>query len=182
MTTSLINVGCAFFFLLFSFQVHAQDIELSGTVISNGTGAALSGVSILAKETNRKTTTDINGAYTLSVSSNNTIIIFSLVGYETLETTITSQTTINVSLVSNNKTSDEVAVGYGTQRTIYVTGSIGFYQSSDTKIRPMPIISPDQLLVGQGAEFMSQIAAENQVLPLMFASEVTQLDSMHPYG
>ena len=65
--------------LLIPNQVSAQDITVKGTV--NGeNGTPLSGASITLKGTNKGTTTDNNGAFTISASRGNTLVV-SAVGY-----------------------------------------------------------------------------------------------------
>ncbi len=108
--------------LLLPNQVSAQDITVKGTV--NGeNGAPLSGASVTLKGTNKGTTTDNNGAFTISAAKGNTLVV-SAVGYATKEVRIGDQTTITVDLVVGGEALEEVVViGYGTQRKKDVTGS-----------------------------------------------------------
>lgn len=108
--------------LLIPNQVSAQDITVKGTV--NGeNGTPLSGASITLKGTNKGTTTDNNGAFTISASRGNTLVV-SAVGYADKEVRIGDQTTITIDLVVGGEALEEVVViGYGTQRKKDVTGS-----------------------------------------------------------
>ncbi len=108
--------------LLLPNQVSAQDITVKGTV--NGeNGAPLSGASITIKGTNKGTTTNNNGAFTISASSGSTLVV-SAVGYADKEVRIGNQTTITIDLVVGGEALEEVVViGYGTQRKKDVTGS-----------------------------------------------------------
>ena len=81
--------------LLFSSTIlFAQ--EISGTVTDNS-GASLAGVNVLEKGTNNGTITDLDGKYSINVSEN-ALLVFSFIGYETLEKSVNGETTLNVSL------------------------------------------------------------------------------------
>ena len=51
-------------------------------------------VNIYIKESNKGTVTDLDGNYSIKVSDENAVLVFSFVGFETLEITVGSQTTI----------------------------------------------------------------------------------------
>jgi TonB-linked SusC/RagA family outer membrane protein len=108
--------------LLIPQQGSAQDMTVKGTV--NGeNGAPLSGASVSIKGSNKGTTTDNSGAFTISASRGSTLVV-SAVGYGTKEVRIGDQSTITVDLVVGGEALEEVVViGYGTQRKKDVTGS-----------------------------------------------------------
>jgi len=94
--------------LLFSSTIlFAQ--EVSGTVTDN-TGAYLAGVNVLEKGTNNGTITDLDGKYTINVKEN-VILVFSFIGYETLEKRVNGETTLNVSLADGLALSEVQIVG-----------------------------------------------------------------------
>lgn len=62
-------------------QAYAQDRSLSGRVTDRGTGQGLPGVTVLAKGTTTGTSTNSDGAYTLSVPATVTRLTFSYVGF-----------------------------------------------------------------------------------------------------
>jgi hypothetical protein len=72
-------------------------------VVSSENGEIIPGVSVTVKGTTLGTTTDAEGAYNLSVSGSNAILVFSLVGYDKQEVIVGSQTTINIVLKSEVK-------------------------------------------------------------------------------
>lgn len=99
--------------------------QVTGQVIDSQTGEALPGVNILVKGTETGTSTDVNGEYEVTVSSLNGILVFSYVGYQTLEITIEGRATIDVSLQSQALIGEElVVVGYGVQEAEDITGSV----------------------------------------------------------
>lgn len=87
-------------------NVIAQNV--SGTV-TDETGSPLPGVNVIVKGTSAGTTTDSNGKYSLEVSPEN-ILVFSFVGFNSVEIAVGSQTVINVSMTSDIKSLDEVVV------------------------------------------------------------------------
>jgi len=87
-----------------STVVFAQTpIRVTGTVKDNK-GAALAGVSITLKGSITGVTTDANGQYTISVPSKQSVLVFSFVGYLSMEQEVKEQQIINVALA--DKTND----------------------------------------------------------------------------
>jgi TonB-dependent SusC/RagA subfamily outer membrane receptor len=134
------------------FLVMAQERTVSGKVTDAETGDGLPGVNVLIKGTTVGTSTDSNGSYTLTVPNDNSVLVFSFIGYTTIEVVVGAQTTINQTLQSDIKSLEEVVVvGYGTQRKADLTGAVGGLRASDVDIASKPITSPDQLLGGRVA-------------------------------
>ncbi|GAB4024106.1 SusC/RagA family TonB-linked outer membrane protein [Spirosoma gilvum] len=103
--------------LLGSSPLLAQDVTLSGRVTSSDDGSGLPGVSVVVKGTTRGTTTDVNGSYQVSVGANSTLT-FSFVGFKSQDVAVGNRTTLNVVLVADASTLNEVVVtGFGIQRT-----------------------------------------------------------------
>jgi CarboxypepD_reg-like domain len=96
-------------FLLLSNAVFAQDLVISGKVTEKN-GAAIPGVSILLKGTNRGTTTDGNGAYKLPISSEKATLVFRYIGFTSQEVAVGNRTTLDVSLVEETQQLNEVVV------------------------------------------------------------------------
>lgn len=85
------------------------DVQVSGRVTDEA-GSPFPGVNIVIKGTSQGTSTDSNGAFTLSVPDENTVLIFSFIGYTTVEETVGSRTTINVALKPSVQSLEEVVV------------------------------------------------------------------------
>jgi len=101
----------------------SQNIMVKGKVL-NASGAPVDGASVTIKGTNNGTTTNSNGDYQISAPSNSTLVITS-VNFLDMEVQVNGQTTINVTLQSDNSLlEDVVVVGYGTQTKRNVTGAI----------------------------------------------------------
>ncbi|MDE5636665.1 MAG: SusC/RagA family TonB-linked outer membrane protein, partial [Alistipes sp.] len=95
-------------------------------------GAPLIGASVIEQGNNANgATTDVNGAFRLRVGANGVIVV-SYLGYATKEIAINGRTFVEVTLVEDNNTLDEVVVvGYGSQKKISVTGSVASIQTKD---------------------------------------------------
>lgn len=116
-----------------------QDRQISGRVLGED-GQGIPGVNIQIKSTTRGTTSDVNGNYRLTVPNQaGNVLVFSYIGYATQEIPIGTQSTINTSLVVDNKTLGEVVVvGYGTQRKRDITGSVVSVSEETLKEVPAP--------------------------------------------
>ena len=118
--------------------------------VSDEKSQPLPGVTVLLKGTSNGTTTDATGTFRLSVSGRNATLVVSYVGYVTQEIPLTNQTAIDISLVPDNKTLNEiVVVGYGTQQKKDLTGSVVSVAAKD--IQRLPVSRLDQALQGQVA-------------------------------
>lgn len=93
-----------------SFIGVAQSKQHITGVVSDDKNKALVGVNVLQKGSTRGTITDTNGSYTLEVSDSKAELVFSYVGYVSQVIKVTNRTSINVSLLPDDKALDEVIV------------------------------------------------------------------------
>lgn len=122
---------------------------VSGTVVDQ-TGESVIGVNVLVKGTANGMITDINGNYSLSDVSEDAIISFSFVGYQTAEVRANSKDLAKITLKEDSELLDEViVVGYGVQRRSDVTGAISSVSSE--KLNATPSSSLGEMLRGQAA-------------------------------
>lgn len=123
------------FFMLCALSASAQK-TVKGTV-SDAAGEPLIGVNVIVKGTTAGTVTDVDGNYNLQVPGNNAVLVFSYIGYKTVEVQVGNQTTINQALAEDQETLDElVVVGYGTQKKVTVTGSVASVKGDELKSSP----------------------------------------------
>lgn len=110
--------------MLFSTNVWAQQ-EVSGTVIDAETEETLPGVNIRVKDTNRGTTTNAQGNFTIRLDSGQTVLVFSFVGFVPQEVDVQGRDEIVVTMQPDVGELDElVVIGYGAVRKRDVTGSV----------------------------------------------------------
>ncbi|MDO4229963.1 MAG: TonB-dependent receptor [Capnocytophaga sp.] len=110
-------------FFCFSW-VSAQQIEVRGIVISKTDNQPLMGVSVIVKDKTIGTSTDYDGNYLLNVIGND-ILVFSSIGFKTLEISVQGRTQINVTMEEEaQELSEVVAVGYRTERKADLTGAV----------------------------------------------------------
>lgn len=102
-----------------------QQLTVSGTVTDLATGDPMPGVNIVVKGTVLGALSGPDGKYSLAVSGTNDILVFSFIGYNSLEVALAGRTTLDVELESATTELDEVIVtGYGTQKKSDLTGSV----------------------------------------------------------
>src|SRR5690606_22936534 len=88
----------------------AQSRQVSGTVTSVSDGSPVSGVSVAVVGTSNATQTDGSGNYSIQVSGNDATLSFSYIGYQSQRVNVGSQSTVNVRLLSDEATLEEVVV------------------------------------------------------------------------
>ena len=135
--------------LVISCQVMAQQDRITGRITDSNDGSGMPGVNVLVKGTTNGTITDLNGKFSLNVSTKNAVLVISSVGYKTQEIRLRSdQKTVNVVLEENSKLLDEVVVvGYGTMKKSDLTGSVG--SLSGEKLKESVVANFDQALQGR---------------------------------
>lgn len=108
---------------LCSSMAFAQDRTVSGKIVDE-TGQPLPGVNVIVKGTSSGTVSDGDGAYAIAGVNENSVLVFSFVGYNTKEFTVGSNTVLNVDMAPDATALDEVVViGYGEQKKALVTGA-----------------------------------------------------------
>ncbi len=132
------------FFLLCAFTAVAQK-TVKGTV-SDVAGEPLIGVNVVVKGTTTGTITDVDGNYSLEVPGNNAVLLFSYIGYSSVEVAVGEQTVINQTLSEDTRVIDElIVVGYGVQKKVTVTGSVASVSGAELKASPTTNLSNGML-------------------------------------
>lgn len=141
-----------FLFMLFALPMIAfgQRITVTGTATSvMENNISLPGVTVMVKNTSQGTTSDINGRYRIEANANDTLV-FSYVGMVTTEIPIMGRTQIDVGMeLDVARLGEVIVVGYGTESSRLVSGSLGVV--SETEIRDVPLRTIDGVLQGRSA-------------------------------
>ena len=121
--------------LLLNIGVYAQ-VEVSGKV-TDESGGALPGVSVVVKETTIGTVTNSDGTFTIAdVPSAKSVLVFSFIGYASQETVVGNRRIININLTtSDNQLNEVVIIGYGTAKRSTLTGSISQVDSKTISVQ-----------------------------------------------
>lgn len=135
-------------FLLFAMVTYAQR-TVRGKVTDAADGSGIPGVNVAVKgQAGTTTATGKDGTYTIQVPSNNSVLVFSYLGYSTREVEVGTQSNVNVALSASTQSLDEVmVVAYGTTKRSTFTGSAATIQAKD--ITDMPVTSFQNALAGR---------------------------------
>lgn len=126
----------------------SQTKTVTGTV-SDASGF-IPGVNIVAKGTTNGVVTDFDGNYEISNVTSDAVLVFSYLGYKTVEVVVGQQDVINVSMEEDTEALDEVVVvGYGTQRKSNVVGSVVSVEVNEATALPTTNVS--EMLRGRAA-------------------------------
>lgn len=124
----LLNVQC--------LNAQSSTIHVKG-VVNDAMGPVI-GASIVEKgKTTNGTITDMDGNFSLAVPADATLIV-SFIGYKTQEMPVAGKTSLSITLKEDTEMLDEVVVvGFGTQKKVNLTGSVGLATAKDIESRPV---------------------------------------------
>ncbi|MDR1171689.1 MAG: TonB-dependent receptor [Bacteroidales bacterium] len=135
-----------------------QLVTVTGTVV-DGFAEPIPGVNIVVKGTAHGVVTGVDGKYTISAPSANSILVFSFIGYVTQELVVGDQRTINITLVEETRQIEEVVVvGYGVQKKINLTGAISVVDQENLADRPLT--NATQALQGVQGIYVNQAGGQ----------------------
>ena len=130
--------GALLVMILCAFQLNAQDHRVSG-VITDADGETLPGVNVLVEGTTIGTVTDLDGAFTLTAPSPNSILVVSFVGFRTERFAIDGRSQMDITLQPELRAIDEiVVVGYGTRMREELTGSVSSLSGERMELSTAP--------------------------------------------
>lgn len=123
-------------------EVIFQTSRISGKVVSQMEEDALPGVNVIIKGTGTGTVTDIDGRYSVEVTSPDAVLVFSYVGFVTEEIPVNGRSVIDVNLTPDIKSLEEIVViGYGSVERKNLVGAVDQVKSSDIEGRPVANIT-----------------------------------------
>lgn len=120
--------------------------------ITDDKGATLVGVIVKLKNTTLVTTTDANGAFSITIPSgtSNPVLVISYVGYTTQEVPVNGQANITIQIKSAiNDLEEIVVVGYNTVKKSDLTGAVVSVGAEE--IRSRPVTNALQAIQGKAA-------------------------------
>ena len=139
-----------FLLCLFPLGAMAQSI-VKGTVIDEA-GEPIIGATVKVEGSNEGAITDFDGNFSVNAASNATLNI-SYVGYVTQQVNVSGRSNINVTLVEDTNTLDDVVVvGYGTMKKSDISGSVATINREQME-RKVPV-NVAQALQGAAAGVM----------------------------
>ncbi|MAZ29584.1 MAG: SusC/RagA family TonB-linked outer membrane protein [Cytophagaceae bacterium] len=111
--------------ILSVFTAYSQDTVVQGVITDATTGQSIPGVNVIVKDSSTGTSSDMDGSYSISGISQGDVLVFSFLGFETMEITIGDDDKIDVALAPVTNQLDElVIVGYGKKKKRNLTGSV----------------------------------------------------------
>ncbi|MGQ7868648.1 TonB-dependent receptor [Sunxiuqinia sp. sy24] len=118
-------------------QTAQQERTIAGTVSDQG-GEPLPGVTVMIKGTSDGTITDFDGKYALKEVTPGATLVYSFVGMRSQEVIVGNQSSFDVVLEEETIGIEEVvAIGYGTQKKVNLTGSVSNVTSEVLESRPV---------------------------------------------
>jgi TonB-dependent starch-binding outer membrane protein SusC len=149
----------AFLTLLSTGRLLAQNRTITG-MVTDDKGVPIANASVLVSGTNIGTTTNNEGAFSISVPPGGRVLVISAIDMTPVEIIIGNRTIINTSLKTTEKSLQEVVVvGYGTQKKATITGAVN--KIGGDVIENRPFTSIDKALQGNVPGLQS-VAASGQ--------------------
>lgn len=139
----------SFLVAMISLSVSAQNLSVNG-VVKDKNGETIIGASVVEKgNPTNGTITDLDGKYSLTVSSKSTIV-FSYVGMKTHEELVNGRSRIDIVMTDDAQALEEVVViGYGAVKRKDLTGSVATVSSE--ALTAVPVASATEALTGKMA-------------------------------
>jgi iron complex outermembrane receptor protein len=132
-------------------EILSQGINITGKVVSSEDGEELPGVNVLVKETSLGTVTDLDGNYSITVPSEESILVFSSVGYTSEEIVVGTRAVIDLSLIPDIQALQEIVVtALGVERE---KKSLGYSvtEVNGAEVKETNMVSPIAALQGKVA-------------------------------
>lgn len=141
---------CVYLFCLLALPVWGQ-IRITGKVTLENESEGAIGVNILVKgQSNAGTITDLDGNFSIDVSDEQSILVFTYIGYQEVEQVVGKQRSLSIVLpVSSSQLEEVIVTGYSNQKRSSISGSVATLASKDLAERPL--LRVEQALQGQTA-------------------------------
>jgi len=145
-------------------------VVVSGKVVDE-TGQPMIGVTVKIKNTNLATSTDAKGAYSITVADDKTILVFSFIGYESIELAakdIQAGSTITLKTAAENLREVVISKGYYSVKQLENTGNVSVVSGDDIRKQPVsdPILALESRVPGLQINQTSGISGSNVTVRL----------------
>ncbi|TCC88576.1 TonB-dependent receptor [Pedobacter frigiditerrae] len=149
-----LKIFIVFFALIIATTAFAQsNFNVKGQVTDRAS-LPIPGVSIKIKGQKTVSITDRDGRYVIPAKRTDTLV-FTYIGYKTIEQEVAEQTTINITLDANEESLNEVVVvAFGTQKKVTITGALTTVKGEDLAKSPNTNLA--QTLVGRTSGLIAQ--------------------------
>jgi TonB-dependent starch-binding outer membrane protein SusC len=157
----LLTMAIAIALLTLAYEVRGQNKSITG-VVKGEDQLPLPGVSIVEKGTTNGTVTDAEGAFTITLSGQSSVLVFSFIGMAAQEVDVANQSNLDITMQSDVQLLNEVVViGYATVDRRDLTSSVS--SISNKQIKDIPINSAAQALTGRlaGVQVMAAEGSPN---------------------
>ncbi|HTH32175.1 MAG TPA: SusC/RagA family TonB-linked outer membrane protein, partial [Lacibacter sp.] len=142
------HIGLFCFLFLLNLQTFSQSTTLSGTVLNAADNTPVAGVSVVQQGSEKGTTTNNKGFFTLTVAGSKPVLVFSSVGYQAYTLTWDGTSSLAIKLEPEaSSLQDVVVVGYGTQKKVNQTGATQTLKLSESVNQP--VTNSGQLMYGK---------------------------------
>lgn len=143
---------CTLFFLILYFitapMLYAQELVVSGTVISKTDGSPLPGVSVVIKGSTKGVSTDAGGRFRIAIPAAGSVLTFSQIGMETQAFTVRDNQPVTIRLAEKaSELNEVVVVGYGTQLRRELSTAVSSVKAD--QITQTPVQRVEQSLQGR---------------------------------
>ena len=148
LTIRLSKYWISLLFILFTtYFTSAQQVELKGKILDEGTKQSIIGATIKIKNQKEVTVSNIDGDFSLKAKSLPVTLLVTSIGYKNQEIDVYENEPVSIYLSENsNKLSEVVVVGYGTQKRKELTGAVATVSRTHLEYNIAP--SVDALLSG----------------------------------
>lgn len=126
----------ALFLALSSLQVIAQK-NITGIIASGKGKTPVVGATVSVKNSKIATQTGLDGSFKITVPNDNSVLVITAIGYETVQISTNGKTSISAELKESSTALNEVVVtGYTSQRKKDITGAVTVVNVSQLKTQP----------------------------------------------
>ncbi|MCC5932195.1 MAG: SusC/RagA family TonB-linked outer membrane protein [Cyclobacteriaceae bacterium] len=127
-------------------EILLQITTITGRITSGEDNAAIPGANVVIKGTNQGTITDINGNYSIDVTGQETVLVFSSVGFQTEEVVAGNRSVINITLFPDVTALQEVVVT-----------ALGIEKETRRLGYAVAAVAPDEVTINRTPNFMNAL-------------------------